>query len=270
MHLLLDIGSTKTKIAVAPDLNGFEEPRVINTPQDFDEGIQTILRHAKEMSAGEKFVSVAVGVAGPLDPEKMMLTNSPHMPDWIEKPLKNMIQDELQANVKMENDMALAGLGEAVNGAGNGADIVVYLAVNTGVGGVRVVQKKIDVSTMGFEPGHQIIGINEEMKTPIRLEDYISGTAIEMKYNKEPEEMKSKQFWDEIAYYLAIGIHNTILHWSPDVIVLGGLVMEGIDVDVVRRHVREVLSIFPDMPEIRKSELTPFSGLHGGLVLLKS
>ena len=57
----------------------------------------------------------------------------------------------------LANDSDLDGLGEATVGAGKGFNIVAYITVSTGIGGVRIVGGKIDVSTYGFEPGHQII-----------------------------------------------------------------------------------------------------------------
>ena len=40
--------------------------------------------------------------------------------------------------------------------------------------------------------------------------------------------------WEELAETFAIGLHNTILHWSPDRVVLGGSMFNEIGISVER------------------------------------
>ena len=50
--------------------------------------------------------------------------------------------------------------------------------------------------------------------------------------------------WDQLAYYLAHGLRNSILYWSPDVIVLGGSMIIGdprILLDDIIKHTNEVV-----------------------------
>jgi len=75
--------------------------------------------------------------------------------------------------VFIENDASIVGLGEAVSGAGMGEEIVVYITVSTGVGGTRIVSGEIDEHAYGFEPGHELINMQDS------LEDLVSGTAVE-------------------------------------------------------------------------------------------
>ena len=278
MYLLFDIGGTKMRIAVSKDGESFAEPNIVSTPQDFEEGILTFQEIAKELTKGEKIEAIAGGIAGPLDKEKTMLLNSPNIPGWIKKPLKGELEKVLAAPVSLENDAALVGLGEAVYGAGKGSRIAVYITVSTGVGGSRFVDGKIDTSAMGFEPGHQIINFDDKTMCPGckrqgHLEGYVSGTAVELKYGKKPYEIKDLEIWDELAKLLAIGLNNTIVHWSPDVVVLGGsmIVREpGISLDRVQHHLLEVMTIFPKPPLLKKAGLQDVGGLYGALAFLKN
>ena len=50
----------------------------------------------------------------------------------------------------------------------------------------------------------------------------MSGTGIESRKGVKPTEITDEADWDEIAEWLAIGLHNVVVTWSPEVIVIGG------------------------------------------------
>ncbi len=274
MYLLFDIGGTKMRIAFSPDGNAFGTPGIIPTPRDFKKGVLLFRDIALELSGGRKIDAVAGGIAGPLDREKTMLVNSPHISGWIGKPLKEELQKVLKAPVYIENDAAMVGLGEAIYGKGKGRRVVVYMTISTGVGGSRIIDGKIDESAMGFEPGHQIIdpigALCPECKSvPGYLERYISGSAIEKRYRKKSYEISNPGVWEEVARFLAYGLNNTIVHWSPDVVVLGGSVAGKIPLSRVRFHLRKIMKIFPKIPPIEKAVLGDIGGLYGALHFLR-
>jgi predicted NBD/HSP70 family sugar kinase len=274
MYLLFDIGGTKMRVAFSRDGKVFGEPMIIPTPQDFRKGILLFRDAALELSGGGKIEAVAGGIAGPLDREKTMLVNSPHISGWIKKPLKKKLQEVLKAPVYVENDAAMVGLGEAAYGKGKGRKIVVYMTVSTGVGGSRIIDGKIDESAMGFEPGHQIIDpagtLCPECKSvPGYLERYISGSAIEKRYKKKAYEISDPKVWEEEARFLAYGLNNTIVHWSPDIVILGGSVAGKVPLDRVRFHLGRIVKIFPKLPPIRKAVLGDVGGLYGALHFLR-
>jgi predicted NBD/HSP70 family sugar kinase len=282
MYLLFDIGGTKMRIAATEDCKEFGEPKIVATPKDFKEGISIFKNTALELSGGEKIKMAGGGVAGPFDKEKTQILSSPNLPDWAGKPLKRELENALDAEIILENDTAVVGLGEAHSGAGRGYGIVVYMTVSTGVGGVRIVDGKIDKNAFGFEPGHQIIDIggticetcNAEGRHsdgPGHLEGYVSGTATEKRFEKKPYEITDEKIWDELAHWLAYGLNNTIVHWSPDVVVLGGSMIAGdpaISVEAVKNYLRKIITIFPELPVIKKSELKDLGGLYGALAFV--
>jgi predicted NBD/HSP70 family sugar kinase len=278
MYILFDIGGTKMRLAFSKDAETFGEPRIVETPKDFKEGIASFVTIAKELASGEKIGGVAGGIAGPLNNEKSMLVNSPNISAWINKPLKTELEKALAAPVSIENDASLVGLGEATHGAGKGRRIVAYITVSTGVGGARIVNGKIDESSMGFEPGHQIINFDNDANIcpgcnkQGHLEGYVSGNALEQQYGKKPYEIEDEKIWDETAKILAIGLNNTIMHWSPDIVLLGGSMITkepGISVKKVHYYLKDILRIFPNPPLIEKAALQDIGGLYGALALLK-
>lgn len=277
MYILFDIGGTNMRVALSRDGETFEEPKIIPTPKDFDQGVAAIKKIAEEVSHGATIIAAGGGIAGTLSKDRSIFLNGPHLQGWNHKPIKAALSEALGVPVFMENDTAIVGLGEALSGAGRGHDIVVYMTVSTGVGGVRIVNGKIDVSALGFEPGHQIIdagGALHESSVAgqgIDLEGYISGTAVTERYGKKPYEITDEKFWDEMARLLAYGLNNTIVHWSPDIVVIGGSMMKkiGIPIDRVRAHVKGILHIYPELPLIEHSSLEDIGGLHGALHFVK-
>lgn len=245
------------RIAIS-DADKIIQTKIIPTPKDFEEGIAAI----KSATKGQKITRIAGGIAGPFDKEKTMLIKSPHIGGWVGKPLKQRLTEIFGAPVILENDTALVALGEANFGAGVSKNIVAYLGLGTGLGGARIVNGKIDQNALGFEPGHQIIVPDGN---PCRcggkghLETYVTGAYLD----------RDTSNWDEVAKYLAIGLNNTIVHWSPDIVVLGGSVMQNISLDQVKAYLQDYLTIFPTPPEIAAAELGNESGFYGGLTIIK-
>ena len=232
MYILFDIGGTNMRVALSRDGETFEEPKIIPTPKDFDQGVAAIKKITEEVSQGATIIAAGGGIAGALSKDRSIFLNGPHLQGWNNKPIKSALSEVLGVPVFVENDTAIVGLGEAVTGAGKGHNIVVYMTVSTGVGGVRIVNERIDVSALGFEPGHQIIDAGGALHDSsvagrgIDLEGYISGTAVTERYGKKPYEITDEKFWDEMARLLAYGLNNTIVHWSPDIVVIGGSMMK--------------------------------------------
>src|SRR3989338_8976857 len=220
MFLLFDIGGTHMRFAVSKDGKELGELKIIPTPKDnFEEGMRIIQETARELLGEEKIEAVVGGLAGTLNKERAVFSRAPHMRGWIEKPLKKELEMLFHVPVYLENDAALAGLGEAVRGAGQSYGIVAYGTVSTGVGGARVVDGRIDRNTGGFEPGHQIINYDGDART---LGEHVSGSRFLRRFGKKPEEISDIAVWEETAQLLAVGLRNTVLHWSPEVVVLGG------------------------------------------------
>jgi predicted NBD/HSP70 family sugar kinase len=166
-------------------------------------------------------------------------------------------------------------MGEAHYGAGKGLDIVVYHTISTGVGGAKIENGVIDHFRSGFEPGHQILDIDHTIlgeDIEPTLENLVSGTALEARMGIKPYEIdQTDAIWNQLAYYLAHGLRNSILYWSPDVIVLGGSMIIGnprILLNDIITHTNEVVGEVTDIPLIVDAALGDFAGLYGAMALL--
>lgn len=263
MYLLFDIGATNMRIAVSHDGESILEQKTIPTPADFVEGMKVFKNSVREVCGDMIITGAAGGVPGILNKEKTVLLSAPNLEGWEDVFLKEAIEKALDVSVYLENDAALAALGEAVFGAGKGKYIVAYFTISTGVGGARVTNGRLDEGALGFEPYRQIVDGTHH------LGYYISGNGIKKRYGKSPEDIEDPAMWQEAGRWLAIGVNNAIAFWSPDIFVLGGAVMRHrISVEDVKRQV-EALGNFPEFPEIVAAQLGDASGLYGALALLK-
>jgi predicted NBD/HSP70 family sugar kinase len=276
MYILFDIGGTKTRIASSSDLTHFDEPIKFDTPEHFDEGIKTFVRAVKDLTGDQKITALGGGIRGPLNHEKTGIISESKLVDWVGRSLVDIFKEKFNAPVYLENDAAIVGLGEALHGAGMGYSIVAYHTVSTGVGGARIIDGKIDVSSVGFEPGHQVLDVDRSVLGPAEkhtLENLVSGASLEKRRGMKPYEISQDDpVWNELACYLARGLKNTIVYWSPDVIVLGGSMIIGdprIFLADIKRHTEKVLDGIVPCPPIVDAELKDEGGLYGAMVLLR-
>ncbi len=71
------------------------------------------------------------------------------------------------------------------------------------------------------------------------------------------------QFW-------ALGLNTSIVHWSPDVVVLGGSLMNKISIEKVRENLTKILTAFERLPKIKIGTLGDECGLYGALHYLNT
>ncbi|MCA9357198.1 ROK family protein [Candidatus Nomurabacteria bacterium] len=274
-YVLFDIGGTKTRVAISEDLETISEHKTFNTPVNFDDGVKKIVETVKSFKL-KKVLAIAGGIRGYLTEEKTGIQNDSVLSKWAGKSLVEALQKTYKVPIYLENDTAMAGVGEAVYGAGEGLEIVAYHSVSTGVGGVKIEDGEIDHSSIGFEPGHQILDIDRTVlgeEISPTLENLVSGAAVGERFGVNAYDIpQSDVVWDELADYLAQGLRNTILYWSPDVIVLGGAMIIGdpaIQIDAIRKYTVESLDGFVMSPLITKSLLGDEAGLYGAMAILK-
>ena len=255
--ILFDIGRTKTRVAFSDNFDNFEEPVVFITNHNYEIGLKDFIENIEKCANGRKIESIAGGITRALM-------------EWDYEKIKESLQ-KFGANIMIDNDSAVVGIGEAVYGAGKDFDIVAYITVSTGVGGARIVNKKIDERAIGFEPGKQIIDMEGSITNT--LEDLVSGNALHKKTGKNPKEILDPRVWDEHARVLAIGLNNVVVNWSPNCIVLGGSMITGdpaIPIDKTENYLKEILKVYSEIPVIKKAELGDFGGLWGALALIKN
>lgn len=275
IYVLFDIGGTKTRVAISHDLKTLDTVSSFKTPVTFTEGMKSMVECITKLTEGKKVAAIAGGVRGLLNEEKTGIENDFILSKWAGKSIADALKKEFLCSVYLENDAAIAALGEAIYGAGKGLDIVAYHTVSTGVGGARIDNGEIDHASIGFEPGKQILDIDRTVlgeDIAPTLENLVSGTAIEQRYGVKPYEIpQSDVLWEELAEYLAQGLRNTTLYWSPEAIILGGSMIIGepkIKIEAIRKYTVHALEGIEPAPFIAEAKLGDEAGLYGGMALL--
>jgi len=276
MYIIFDIGGTNTRVAASRDLMAFEKLIKFKTPLSYKEGIEAVHKAIHEVSLGEQVKGIAGGIRGQLNKDKTGILSEVILSDWVGHNISADIAEPFGVSAYLENDTAIAGLGEVHYGAGRGHKIVAYHTVSTGVGGARFIDGSLDLARVGFEPGHQILDFDRSFlgsETLPTLENLVSGVSLQRARGVKPYEIpQDDEIWTELAMRLAAGLRNTIVYWSPDVIVLGGAMIVGdprIRLSDIRYYTEGIISGFVSCPVIVDAELGDDGGLYGAMALLK-
>lgn len=263
MYILADIGGTNMRIAAATT-DSLGEIKKIPTPKNPKEAMTAFVRLARELAGESTVTAVAVGVRW-FVVDGVFLPGDGPLDTWGGLDLRTELSKALAVPVTIIHDTAAVGLGEVHTGAGRGSSICAYVTVSTGVGGDRIVDGRIDRSTYNTEIGRQLV--NGEM-----LEDLVSGSAVSKKFGIQPKDLSSLDERNKLADTLAVGLYNTVMHWSPDTIVLGGSMIVGVNpipIPRTQESLNKLLVKYPKPPVIKMAELGDNGGLWGGLALLK-
>lgn len=192
MHLLgIDIGGTKTIVAVADNQGKIIAQERLNTPREqgpdavlsaIEHALRRLLINHKPSAINHAITAIGIGCGGPLDRERGVILTAPNLPGWEDLDLCGYFRKAFDAPVYLDNDVNLMALGEAREGAGAGVDLMAYFNVGTGIGGGIVIDGKLyrGCGNAG-EFGHQIIVPNGPPCTCGKhgcLESLCSGTSI--------------------------------------------------------------------------------------------
>lgn len=270
MYLMFEVGGTKTRIGFSSNGQTIEKSEIISSPADFSIFLNILKEKAQSYG---KIDGIGGGLPVVFDKDRNKIIQCAHLKNWIGVNAKDELEKAFGAPAILDNETSMSALGEALQGAGKDYPIVAYVAVGTGVGGARIVDGQIDKKAFGFEIGHQIIMADGDQCVcggKGHLEAYIGGAYLEKKYGQKGENISDPDIWDEVARNLSIGLYNCSTHWSPDVFVLGGSVMQSIPLEKVKSYLKEFSTIFPQPPEVKLVSLGEQNGIIGALQAIKS
>lgn len=266
MILLIDVGGTKTRIALSEREGDIAHPVLFPTEKEFDAGINKIAEETQKIIGSSSLEAVVMGTTGQVSKEGVIL-KSPNLANWQDRDVKNVLSERFNTKAFVLNDAVMGALGEAHYGAGKDAKVLLYMTIGTGIGAARVIDGKPDL-TVGSETGHQYVTIE---KVPIEAEDIISGRAIRAAFGKGGEEVRDQAMWDHYSMLFALPLYNTILHFIPDTVVIGGsLVKEGsMSVEKIKEHLHAIARL-PRVPEVLPAKLGDLVGLYGAHAYARS
>jgi fructokinase len=156
MRFGIDLGGTKIEM-IALDERGIRAQRRVPTPaHDYDAIIETVaeLVEREEASLGVRG-TVGVGMPGALSRTTHTIKNSNTL-CLNGRAFDRDLSARLGREIRVQNDANCFALSEAVDGAGERAEVVFGVILGTGVGGGVVVQKRslIGCNAIAGEWGH--------------------------------------------------------------------------------------------------------------------
>ena len=250
---------------------------------------------------------LGVGAPGPVDPETGVVKLAPNL-GWENVPLREELHRRLSLPVAVGNDVSVAVLAEHLAGAGQGVRHMVGIWPGTGIGGGLVLDGKMHggAGQLAGEIGHITVKANgpkcgcggrghlEAMAsrtaivrdivravkkgektalTGIAGKDLARVTSGDLADAWEEGDKLVRKFIGRAAKYLALGIASIANLLNPELVVLGGGLVEGLGdpfVEDIRRHVRSLpLRTSTGSLRIERSALGDDAGISGAAILVR-
>ena len=314
MFLGIEIGGTKLQLGVGPDdgrLRGLWRGAV-----DVAAGPEGIRRQivaavpellAKAAIERGELRGAGIGFGGPVDDAKHTVIKSHQIEGWDNFPLADWIAEVVGLPAVLGNDADVAGLAEALHGAGKGLSPIFYITIGSGIGGGFINNGEIyqGCGRGAAEIGHLNVFIPEGTPSHpyehIPVEFLVSGWAIEnnakwfLKHNPKQESSlrhlknhakitaqhvaEAAAQGDEIARsllqmpisHLADAICHVIALLCPRRIIIGGgvsLMGEELLFQPLRQLVAErVFKPFAGLTDIVPAALGEEVVVHGAIAL---
>jgi glucokinase len=142
---------------------------------------------------------VGIGFGGPVDDATHTVIKSHQIEGWDDFPLADWISDLLGWPAALGNDADVAGLAEALFGAGKGLSPVFYITIGSGIGGGLIINGEIHrgCGRGAAEIGHLRVSYRGER---VPVEDVASGWAIEDRaFHRHPMADASAELLEQLA-----------------------------------------------------------------------
>ena len=265
------------------------------------EGVEELLEES-----GKSFTeisSIGIGSAGQIDRKNGIIIGAPNL-DCYNLNLKEILQNKFNIPVFVGNDVEVATIGEQKFGAGKGCADFVCVFVGTGIGSAIVKNGHIIYGATGTagELGHIIVDLNGR---PCAcgahgcLEAYASRSAIETRiegalkkgrksciseYLEEGKAITSSmirksieredelvtQCVSEASEYLSGGLASVINLINPELIILGGGLIEAVDYfykQTIKKAKSKSLPVPAEKIRFSKTISGDYSGVIGAALL---
>lgn len=263
---------------------------------------------AAKLPDDAELLAIGVGAAGQIDRAAGVVLDAPNL-GVRNMPLGEILNKRFNLPVVVGNDVEVAAMGESLYGSGRGYNNFVCLFVGTGIGSGIVQNGRMYTGLTGTagEAGHMTIQAGGRIcgcGSRGCLEAYASRTAItkailaEMHHGRpsiladdalgqlkegdtiirsgiianainQKDELVT-EIVTEAANYLGYGLGSIMNFYNPDCIILGGGVIEAVDLlfeTAVNRARTVALSASAKQTPIVRAKLGDFSGVVGAAAL---
>ncbi|GIH08825.1 glucokinase [Rhizocola hellebori] len=305
----VDIGGTKVLGGVVdPQGNVLQTSRRPTPANDVAATRDVIVEVVRELIAQHPVEAVGIGAAGWIDASRSTVLFAPNLA-WRNEPLRDYVGAAVDVPVVVENDANVAAWAEFKYGAAAHADdSMVMFTVGTGIGGGIVLGGQLLRGSHGMaaEVGHMLAVPEGHLCGCGRLgciEQYASGNAL-VRFAKEGAmtapsallkaangdieaidgpmvttaamegDSVAVEAFGQVGYWLAQGVADMVQLLDPQVIVIGGGVIDAGDLLMkpLRQAYADALTQRGKLPvaELRSAEMGNEAGLIGAADLARS
>ncbi len=216
--------------------------------------------------------ALGIGSFGPLDlnprsPAYGSITRTPKE-EWCGYPLLSELKRMLHIPVAIDTDVNAAALAEHRFGAGKGLDSLLYVTVGAGIGGGFITGGRLVHGMVHLELGHMLLAPAPSDPMPDGvcpfhrhcLEGLASASAIEKRWGLPSKLMtEDHPAWDLEAEYLSQMCANAVLCFSPEIIVLGGSVLQQVNLlPSIREKTLALLGGYVDSERVSKEHIDTY------------
>jgi glucokinase len=149
-YLGIEIGGTKLQIGIGPDDGHLAAlwRGAVDVAAGPDGIRQQIAAAVPELLATqgiqrEQVRGAGIGFGGPVDDRTRTVVKSHQIQGWDDFPLADWIADVVGMPAVLGNDADVAGLAEALHGAGKGHSPIFYITIGSGIGGGLILDGEI-------------------------------------------------------------------------------------------------------------------------------
>ena len=235
----VELGGTKFTTLIAKDTKTILKKKVFPTLNPLD-SLRDIINFFKDEipDCETHLEAIGIGSFGPLDlnPESNtygFITSTPKL-GWEFFDVKGEIEKALGIKVFLETDVNAAAVGEFYLYPENRIRNLVYITIGTGIGAGIISNGKLIHGLVHPEFGHITVP-HDHRKDPFTgvcpyhrdcFEGLASGPAMTARWNIPPEVLPMDHIgWELEAEYISFALANLIYTVSPEIIILGGGVM---------------------------------------------
>ena len=245
----IDLGGTNIRVAKVDALGKVSQPIFVEIDKSYADSpnfaqIISIVDEIISSNQEHPPLGIGFGVTGPINVKTGIIDNPFTLPAFFQGNIKKTLEDRFNLKVAVENDANAACIGEAIFGAGEGADIVACLILGTGVG-VGVINN--GVVYRGANGAHPEAGhVHVDATGPLCycgrngcLEALVSGTALknigvergvlsagqnakDLVRLAETGNQDAVQIMQEAQQALGLGVVNLIYTYGPEKIIITG------------------------------------------------
>jgi glucokinase len=295
--LAVDLGGTEVRAAVIDRdaaMVGFAA-----APTDAKGGPAAVIDQIIALSAEVRaqapessVIGLGIGAPGPLDPIAGIVMDAPTLTGWRNIPLSALLRQRLSLPVHVENDANAAAIGEWRFGAGRGARSIVFVTVSTGIGGGVIADGHVLHGRHGpaAEIGHMTIAQDGDRCFCGNIgcwEALASGSALGLRgtrLSRTGTEVTGRHVIEaarrgdaqalalviEEAHWLGIGFVNLLHLYSPERLIMGGGIANGLDLmqpNIDRIIAARAMPPYRDVPVVA-AKLGGLAGLIGAASLV--